>query len=113
MSVIKKMRRQFAIYWERLDPDIFGRYSFAVPVEVPCRWDDASAEFRNSQGASQMSRAEVYPDRVMKVGDMLRKGSLETDTPLDPRELTDTYEIQGFDQIPNFKATETLYIAHL
>ncbi len=112
MSVIKKMRRQKAVWWERLEPDQYGRFSFAGPVEVDCRWDDSGTEFRTMQGQTEMSNATVYPDRVMKVGDRLRRGPMDSNEPADPLDIT-TFEIRRFDQNPNFKATETLYTAYL
>ena len=114
MSVIRKMRKQKAVWWARLTPpDQFGRYSFAAPVEIDCRWDDSGTEFRNGEGQTEMSAATVYPDREMTIGDKLKKGEMESDTPDDPRSLRTAFEIKRFDQTPNFKATETLYTAYL
>jgi len=113
MSVIKKMRRQKAVWWERLAPNQYGEFSFAEPVEIQCRWEDKGAEFRNGTGQTQMSDAVVYTDRVLKEGDKLMKGELDSNTPDDPKALTTAFEIQRFDELPNFKATETLYTAYL
>ena len=113
MSIIKKMRKQKAVWWERLEPDKYGSFAFAEPEEIDCRWDDSGREFRNSTGQTEMSGATVYPDRVLKVGDKLRKGEMETDEPLDPKNLKTAFEIKRFDQNPNLRATETLYTAYL
>jgi len=113
MSVIKKMRKQRAVWWERTTPDQYGVYSFAAPVEIACRWDDSGTEFRNGTGETEMSSATVYPDRVLKKGDKLMKGGMESGTPDSPAELTHAYEIQRFDETPNMKATEFLYTAYL
>lgn len=113
MSVMTRARRQHAIWWARSTKDRFGRYSFAAPVEVDCRWDDAAVEFLDPRGEKQTSRALVYPDCVMLPGDRLKRGALESDTPEDPLSIADAFEIRQFDQNPNFKATETWYTAYL
>lgn len=113
MSIITRMRKQKAVYWKRLTADQYGRYTFATPVEIDCRWDDLGEESRDAEGQVIMSNATVYPDRVMYEGDKLKKGALESDTPDDPSELTDAHEIQRFAETPNLKNTETLYTAFL
>jgi len=114
MSIIKKMRKQKAVWWARLEtPDQYGAYSFAAPVEIDCRWDDSGTEFRNGVGQTEMSSATVYPDRVLHKGDKLKKGELESDTPDSPLDLLLAFEIQRFDETPNLKNTETLYTAYL
>ena len=113
MSVIKRMRKQYAVWWERLPADRYGKFTWAEPVEVRCRWDDSGSEYRTMKGQVEISQATVYPDRIMRQGDKLRKGEMETDETLDPTTLDEAFEIQRFEQIPNFRNTETLFIAHL
>jgi len=114
MSIIRKMRKQKAVWWARNEsPNTFGQYGFAEPVEVDCRWDDTIQAFLDAQGETQQSRAAVYVDRVMRVGDRLRQGDIESDEPSDPLTLDDAFEIRRFDQNPNLKATETLLTAFL
>ena len=113
MSVIKRMRKQKAVWWARGAVDIYGAFEFALPVEVACRWDGAGSEFRNAKGQTEMSDAVVYPDRVMGLGDKLQQGEIDSETPESPLGLTDAFEIKKFDVTPNFKATENLYTAYL
>lgn len=114
MGLMTRMRRQRAVYWERsASHDKYGAFSFASPVEISCRWDGASKEYRDTKGETQLSESTVYPDRVMKAGDRLREGGMESDTPENPMEDADSCEVQRFDTIPNLKATETLYVAYL
>lgn len=113
MSFMTRVRKQKAVWWARSTKDRFGKYSFAEPVEVSCRWDDTAQEFLDYQGELQASRALVYPDRVMVPGDRLMLGELESDTPVDPMSIRTAYEIRRFDQNPNFRATETWYTAYL
>jgi len=113
MSIIRRMRRQKAVWWERLEPDRYGAFAFAEPIEIDCRWDDSGREFRNADGQTEMSGATVYPDRILKPGDRLRKGEMETDEPSDPKPLTNAFEVKRFDQNPNLRNTEVLFTAYL
>lgn len=113
MSVISRMRNQKAVYWERQDPDQYGNFAYASPVQVDCRWDDKSEEFRDKNGETRLSNSIVYPDRKMATGDMLSLGELDSNTPSDPTQDDNAHEIQRFERISNFKATEFLNIAYL
>lgn len=113
MSLIKKMRRQTAVWWKRLTPDRYGKFAYSTPVEIDCRWEDVAQEFVNDKGEMQVSRALVYVDRVMAPGDRLLLGAVESDTPDDPLLASRSFEIRRFDQLPTLKATETLLTAYL
>lgn len=115
MSLITEMRLQKAVWWKRsASPDEFGRYNFAEPVEIDCRWVDARGQFRNAKGEAQDSRAVIYVDREMDVGDMLKKGEMDTGTtPLDPSNDGLAYPIIFFGDTPDFDNLEHLYTVHL
>jgi len=114
MSIIVKMRRQRAVWWQRnAQADQYGSYSFAAPVEILCRWDDVSQEFLAADGEKRSSRSMVYTDRVMLPGDRLMLGELDSNTPTDPLSVTNTFEVRRFDKTPNLRATETLFTAYL
>lgn len=113
MSIIKRMRRQTAILWTRGAPDRFGRYTFAEPIEIKCRWDDTTEEFVNPKGQKQIGRSVVYVDRVIAPGDRLKRGDLDSSAVDDPLDDTLAYEVQRVDQNPNLKATEFLITAYL
>ncbi len=113
MSIIRKMRRQKAIYWERDEPDHYGKFSFKEPIQIACRWENGSKEFRTGEGEALTFSATVYVDRAMKIGDMLKFGELDSTVPTDPSQDPDADTIQRFESIPNLKATETLYTVYL
>lgn len=114
MSLIKRMRRQKAVWWKRSSTtDEYGRYTFDEPVEIDCRWEDRAEEFVNKGGERLVSAAVVYVDRVMEAGDKLKLGALESDTSSNPVEETEAFEIQTFSKIPNLRNTETLLTAYL
>lgn len=113
MSIIKKMRKQDAIWWAAGPKDEFGAITFAFPVQIKCRWEDAEGQIVNAQEEITAGMSTVYVDRDMKIGDKLKLGLLDTGTPPDPKEDREAFEIQGWQKIPNLKAKEFLRVAHL
>jgi hypothetical protein len=114
MSLIKKMRRQIAVWWASTGVDRHGDESYAVPVEIKCRWEDSSEEFLDAEGQRQMSNAIVYVDRDTPNGGVLMLGTLDDITdPINVKENTGAWEIRKFDNLPNIRATEFLKTAIL
>lgn len=115
MSLIKRMRRQAAVYWEKKSApaDEFGTRDFEAPVEIKCRWEDKDGEVRNKEGEILNSAATVYVDREVKVGDKLKFGSVDSETPDDPLGDPEAYDVIGFEKTPNLKARENLLVAYL
>jgi hypothetical protein len=114
MSIIKKMRKQDAVWWSRNPTaDEFGSISFAAPVQIKCRWEDQEGDIVSKQDEIVPSMTVVYVDRDMKIGDKLKLGLLDTGTPPDPKEDRLAYEIQGWQKIPDLRAKEFLRIANL
>lgn len=137
MSLIVRMRRQRAVWWQRVEtPNKYGEFTFNPPVEVRCRWEDVAVEFVDPKSEKQISRSLVYVDRVMTPGDRLKLGELsETDWILETGFWSDSgiwvddalwidslstvtidedsFEIRRFDQTPNLRNTRTLLTAYL
>src|SRR2546430_1853690 len=102
MSIITKMRKKKAVLWRRLTPDKYGKFTFDLPVEIACRWEDVAQEFMDHVGEKSLSQSVVYVDRVIKIGDRLMKGELTSSVPDDPL-LTESFEVKQFNQLPNLK----------
>jgi hypothetical protein len=113
MSLIKKMRKQAAVLWTQGAKDEFGSITFNAPVQIKVRWEDKKGQIINKQDEQVPSMSTVYVDRPVKIGDKLKKGALDTNTPLDPKEDRDAYEIQGWAETPKLNAKEILYEAYL
>lgn len=113
MSLIVTMRQQKAVWWKRLTPNEEGEFTYDAPVEIDCRWEDVAQEFMNSKGQKEMSKATVYVDRLMEVGDRLKEGAIDSNTTVSPLTDNDAFEIQRFDKMPNRRNTETLLTAIL
>lgn len=116
MSVIRKMRKQTAVWWARsTDADRFGQYTFGEPEEIECRWDDTTEEFLGPQNETLASRAVVYvpEDLTIKEGDRLMLGEIDSNTPDDPLEVHTAHAVKRVDRNPNFRNTETLVTCFL
>jgi hypothetical protein len=115
MSLISKMRKQTAIYWEFSANDEYGKPQFEEPVEIDCRWIDISEEFLDSKGNRQISNSKVYVDRDMILGSILKLGNVaDMDSGVDNPLLQDSaYQIRKIEKLPNFKATEFLRTVYL
>ena len=121
MSLIKRMRKQKAVYWALgstdsggVDADLYGKPMYATPVEIDCRWEDTSEEFLAPDGSTQMSRSVVFVDREMKLGEVLLLGELtDSVNQLDPKSNNGAWEIRRFESTPNLRNTEQLRVAYL
>ncbi len=114
MGIIKKMRKQAAVYWPFDSVDAYGKKLFGSPVVIKCRWDGRVEEFLNSGGERQLSQAVVYVDRETPVGGILMLGTLSDITDdVDIKENEGAWEIRRYDTTPNLKATEVLRTIYL
>jgi hypothetical protein len=112
------MRKQTALWWAQDVTNEYGQHTYLFPESIRCRWDDMQKEIILKNGTKYLTKSIVYPDRVLKIGDYLFRDTMDLDTGtptdfLDPRRFDGAFEVVGFDQIPNLKNTETLYIAYL
>lgn len=71
MTIIKKMLKERAFYWEPIGSDENGRAIWETPIEIKCRWEDSAEEYMDRLGRSQTSNAMVYVDRELKEGGFL------------------------------------------
>ena len=121
MSIITRMRKQTAVYWELASNDSgsvayddFGSPIMGTPVEITCRWEDVIEEIIDSKGTNQISQSTVYVDRDMVAGEILMLGLLTdiTDS-VNIKENDGAHEIMKFSKVPNLRATEFLRTAYL
>ena len=101
MSIIRKMRRQKAIYWANQGLDGYGQAQPMKAVEIDCRWEDTNELIKNSSGEERVSRTVVYVDRDMNEGDYLMLGALASlGLVKDPNDLKEAHEIIKYDKLP-------------
>lgn len=113
MSLIRRMRKQAAVWWSQTSPDARGIFGYSDPVQILCRWEDRAERYLDSKRQERVSRSLVYVDRLMRVGDRLMLGDLDSNTPENPRSSNVVFEIQSIAVVPNLRNTETLYQAYL
>jgi hypothetical protein len=114
MSLITEMRLQNAVWWKRhAKPDKFGAFQFDPPIEIDCRWEDVIGQVLDEKNEAIDSKAHVYVDRVMSIGDCLARGILTTNTPIDPRPDYGALPIIGWRDTPDFDNIEHLLEAFL
>jgi hypothetical protein len=115
MSIITKMRKQTAVYWEPLGTrDEFGNNLFSDPVEIDCRWEDDVKQFVGRDGETYLSASIVYVDRDVEVGGVLLLGAIDSSMDAEePLSRVGASEIKQFAKLPNLKNTEYLRTAYL
>jgi hypothetical protein len=113
-SLIKRVLKQKAVYWEPAGAGPDGQQTFKDPVQIRCRWEDTNETFLDKNGNTQVSRAVVMTDRDVMLLGILWFGKIEDLTVYDdPLQNDGAYEIRKFDKKPNFKATQFLRMAYL
>jgi len=101
MSIIRKMRRQKAIFWENQGLDGFGKPQLKKPVEIDCRWEDLNELIKTASGEERMASSVIYVDRDMNEGDFLMLGELTSLGPVkNPSELKNAHEIIKYAKTP-------------
>lgn len=96
---------QTATYWARQGTDGLGGYAYAAPVTIACRWQNTNDMFRDQQGREVVSAAVVYVDREMAIGDYLYLG---TSAAADPKSVSGSEEIRGYNTSPDLSNSEIL-----
>lgn len=118
------MLTDLAVYWAPTGTDDTGRKTYASPVEVACRWEEAGQEFMDPAGNRRVSTAVVYTNQDTEpLGVLWHSTKKVTDTAgsaID--ELTDegnpfanagAYEIQRFTKLPTLDGEEFLRASYL
>ena len=75
MRLYKRMRTDFAIYWQRTGVGDDGMPQFLPPVVLKCRWDYWQNDHEVSEATENIRcSGTVYPDRVLVIGSFLMYG---------------------------------------
>lgn len=125
MQILKKMRKQVAVYWapSGVTGDD-GQFLFEAPIELLVYWKDCNEAFVDIRSNSVTSRAKVYVGQNVKLLGFLWLSSktkgytagealaelADQDVPtLNPG----AYEIRKVDKIPTFRIGEFARIVFL
>jgi hypothetical protein len=79
MSLLKKIRRQDAVYWEAFAQNRSGEYLFQPGIDVKVRWEETFGIVYNALGESVNFTSRIFVDRVMPRGSKLLKDSTTSD----------------------------------
>jgi hypothetical protein len=114
VSLITRMRKQAAVYWGPPVDDGDGGFTYPAPVEITCRWDETKGMAKDLKTHDEVSNSTVYVDRDVEINGYLFLGSLsEVDEAAKPTAIEGARRIEGFQKIPNLKATEYLRVVTL
>lgn len=109
----KILRYQKAVYWAYIRPDPTGVPVVAAPVEISVRWTDTQEEYIDKAGATQLSRAKVFVDRVVTLDGYLMLGELGVGTPDDPKTTRGAYMIRKFREVKSINQRKAVRIAYV
>lgn len=97
----------------RGNPDGYGSYSFASPVEINCRWEDKLDIVRNAAGVEVVSTSRVFVDREILTDSFMYLGLLSEVTGQNPQSITGAFQVISFISSPNIAGTERILSVRL
>ena len=94
-------------WWRVTGGDGFGGDTFATPLLVDGRWEDRQETFYGSLDRRELiSKAIVFVDRDMGVGDFLYQGDKVSQS--SPVALTGALKIQRYDKVPDLRSLDVV-----
>lgn len=96
MSWTTKHLTETLTRWVRGTPDGFGGFSSWTKSNIKGRWEQRTELFVDPAGNQVMSRAVVYVDTDVSLGDYLFQGN---STGSDPANVSDAYEVRDFKKV--------------
>lgn len=111
MSLLKRMRKGYAVYWADLPKDKFGRDDWELPIELRVRWSDGTVVVRGEDGEEKTYTATVFVDRELSLDGKLWRGRL--DDLQSPEPPGDARKIGARKTTPKLNYRETLYVVYL
>lgn len=109
MSLLDRMRRQWAVYWAYTGQDRNGKDTYDEPIPIKVRWEDRTEQDFLPSGQQVIVKSTVYVDRTMSLGGVLWLGLL-VDAPTTPPEHQ---KIRIFREIPKLRGNKVLRIARI
>lgn len=110
MNIYSQLKHTIT-YWRVTGSDGYGGYTFATPITIKARWEDSQEKFISTDGEESVSRAVVFIDRSVTVGDYLAEGDFTTTD--NPDDVSGAFPVRAFSRITNLRNTQTLRTAFL
>lgn len=102
MSILEGKLPNKLTWWRVTGNDGFGGDSFASPVLIDGRWEDRQETFYGALDRRELiSKAVVFVDRDMSVGDFLCRGDQVAQS--SPVAVSGALKIQRYEKIPDLR----------
>ena len=100
MNFVTKMLIDDATYWQVIEADGEGWYTFEPPQHIKVRWEDRRVVFKDTEGVEQVSSAVVYTGIDLELLGYLYKGkSFEAD----PKHVPLSFVLQNSNKVASLK----------
>lgn len=108
--VSRKLNEQ--ITWWAVAPDGYGGDLCASPIVIAGRWEDRQESYVGQIDRRELiSKAIVYCDRAISVGDYLARGDASSN--LDPTVIVGPEKVQRYEKFPDLRSLEAMHKAVL
>jgi len=107
-SFIARLCSQTAVYWGTPVEDGYGGKTFADPVEIDCRWEDALEVVSSADGNEIIVKSAIYVTQDVDEEGYLYLGTLDdldSGEEADPATVDGAYIIKRFDKVPALRRT--------
>jgi len=115
-NVFPIQRNQTCVYWAASQPDGYGGYTYANPVELKCRWQNVNQTIMNKESEEILCRAIVFVGQDiddqgrLKLTTLAELSTAEQADPIAAR----AYIIQRVDKTPSIsKPTRYVWRVYL
>lgn len=114
MRIIKECQKDRLTYWAYSGADEYGQPTYANPVTMTCRWDEAQKQVFAEDGSPVFSKIELITERKLLLKSLVRKGQLTVHQHQQaPRTLDGVHEILMVEETPMLKTRSvTLFEAY-
>lgn len=110
---LRKIRKQDAIYWERIGIDAYGSHVFAEPVNIKVRWSDKQEVVVDEFNKQIVSSANIFTDGELALNSYVMKGVVTGDTPVSPLGVDGAVEIKWNKIVPDIKNRASLFKSYM
>lgn len=97
--------KQTAVYWGSPTKDGYGNYTYADPIEIPCRWVDKTEVLIGPNGEELVSHARAQVKQDVDENGLLFLGNLDD---LTAAEEADPTTVANARRILKFYKTPTI-----
>lgn len=105
MSLTSNAMVHDATLWE-VTVDGYGGYAFGLPTPIKVRWEQREEIFVGRLNRTELvSKAVVYMDRDVVVGDFLYLGKSKE---LNPASVNGAYQVQRFDKSTDLRGLQSV-----